>query len=45
MGNWPEGPGGAQYIISNGIPQVALYGLSVDTTKFHTSGNYYYVAD
>ncbi len=49
MGNWPVGPGDAEYIVSGGEPRANFYSLEVklEGTKLvkANSGNYYYLAD
>lgn len=44
MGNWPEGPGEATYIVQNGVPTVYLARLSVNEAEI-TKAGYYYIAD
>jgi prepilin-type N-terminal cleavage/methylation domain-containing protein len=44
MGNWPEGPGDAEYYINGGYPAVKLYELPVIPNDIYKAG-YYYIAD
>jgi len=45
MGNWPNGPGDAEYFVNGGEPWVRYKTLTVDESKIRTAGYTYYIAN